>query len=68
MSSLCTNIKNTGLNITTMQIDTDGAGQSAVLPSCVTDSLHLHMLTHPSQIVAAFSSLGTAISLLPAPK
>jgi hypothetical protein len=33
MSTLCSNIKNSGVTIYTVQIDTDSAGQSAVLPA-----------------------------------
>jgi Mg-chelatase subunit ChlD len=64
MTKLCTNIKNSGVTIFTVQIDTDGAGQSAVLPACATDSSHFFMLTQPSQIAAAFSQIGTEISKL----
>lgn len=64
MSKLCTNIKNSGVTIFTVQIDTDGAGKSAVLPACATDSSHFFMLTQPSQIAAAFSQIGTEISKL----
>ena len=64
MTKLCTNIKNSGVTIFTVQIDTDGAGQSAVLPTCATDASHFFMLTQPSQIAAAFAQIGTEISKL----
>jgi Flp pilus assembly protein TadG len=64
MSTLCTNIKATGATIFTVQIDTDGAGQSAVLPACATDASHFFMLTQPSQIAAAFQQIGVEISKL----
>jgi uncharacterized protein YegL len=64
MSQLCSNIKGSGVTIFTVQIDTDGAGQSAVLPSCATDASHFFLLTQPSQIAAAFAQIGTAISKL----
>jgi len=64
MSTLCTNIKNSGVTIYTVQIDTDGAGQSAVLPACASDSSKFFMLTSSSQIASAFSQIGTSISKL----
>jgi hypothetical protein len=64
MSTLCSNIKSSGVTIFAVQIDTDGAGQSAVLPSCATDNSHFFMLTQPSQIAAAFAQIGTEISKL----
>jgi hypothetical protein len=64
MATLCTNIKNGGVTIYTVQIDTDGAGQSAVLPACASGSDNFFMLTDPSQIAAAFAQIGTSISRL----
>lgn len=64
MSTLCTNIKNSGVVIYAVQIDTDGAGQSAVLPGCASDSSKFFMLTSSSQIASAFNQIGTSISKL----
>jgi Flp pilus assembly protein TadG len=64
MKSLCDTIKQTGVTIYTVQIDTDGAGQSAVLPYCASAPNDFYMLTQPSQIAAAFASIGTSISQL----
>jgi Flp pilus assembly protein TadG len=64
MSALCTNIKATGVTIFTVQIDTDGAGQSAVLPACATDASHFFMLTSSSQIASAFQQIGVEITKL----
>jgi Flp pilus assembly protein TadG len=64
MGTLCTNIKNSGVTIYTVQIDTDGAGQSAVLPACASGPGNFFMLTQPSQIAAAFAQIGTSISKL----
>jgi hypothetical protein len=71
MKTLCDNIKapkdTTGKSIFTIyavQIDTDGAGQSAVLPYCASDSSKFFMLTSSTQIAAAFSQIGTQISKL----
>jgi Flp pilus assembly protein TadG len=64
MSAVCTNAKNSGVTIYTVQIDTDGAGQSAVLPGCASNAGNFFMLTQPSQIATAFSQIGTQIAKL----
>jgi Flp pilus assembly protein TadG len=64
MATLCTAIKAAGVTIYTVQIDTDGAGQSAVLPACASAPANFFMLTAPSQIAAAFAQIGTSISKL----
>jgi Flp pilus assembly protein TadG len=64
MKTLCDNVKATGVTIFTVQIDTDGAGQSAVLPYCASASNNFFMLTDPSQINSAFAQIGTSISKL----
>jgi uncharacterized protein YegL len=64
MKTLCSAIKATGVTIFTVQIDTDGAGESAVLPSCATDASHFFMLTSASQIASAFQQIGVEITKL----
>ncbi len=64
MKSLCDNIKATGVIIYTVQIDTDGAGQSPVLPYCASGPGNFFMLTQASQISTAFAQIGTSISKL----
>lgn len=64
MKTLCDNVKAAGITLFAVQIDTDGAGQSAVLPYCASDSSKFFMLTDPGQIATAFSQIGTAISKL----
>jgi len=64
MRTLCDNIKTSGVTIYTVQIDTDGAGQSAVLPYCASGTPNFFMLTQPSQIATAFSQIGTQIAKL----
>ena len=64
MKLLCDNIKATGVTIYTVQIDTDGAGQSAVLPYCASGPGNFFMLTQPSQIATAFAQIGTQIAKL----
>ncbi len=64
MTTLCTAIKASGVTIYTVQIDTDGAGQSAVLPACASGPGNFFMLTKASQIAGAFAAIGTSISQL----
>jgi len=64
MKTLCDTIKATGVTIYTVQIDTDGAGTSAVLPYCASGPNNFFMLTQPSQIATAFSQIAVSISKL----
>ena len=64
MRTLCDNIKAGGVTIFTVQIDTDGAGQSAVLPYCASNPSNFYMLTQPGQIASAFQGIMTSISKL----
>ena len=64
MKNLCDSVKATGVTIYTVQIDTDGAGQSAVLPYCASGPSRFFMLTQPSQIASAFQQIGTQIAQL----
>ena len=64
MTTLCTAIKATGVAIYTVQIDTDGAGQSAVLPACASGPGNFFMLTNANQIDLAFAAIGTSIAQL----
>ena len=64
MTTLCSAIKASGVVIYTVQIDTDGAGQSAVLPACASGASNFFMLTQASQISSAFAAIGTSISQL----
>jgi Flp pilus assembly protein TadG len=64
MTALCSAIKQSGVTIYTVQIDTDGAGQSAVLPTCASGAGNFFMLTNANQIQAAFAQIGTSISQL----
>jgi Flp pilus assembly protein TadG len=64
MKLLCDNIKASGVAIYTVQIDTDGAGQSPVLPYCASGPGNFFMLTQASQISTAFAQIGTSIAKL----
>jgi Flp pilus assembly protein TadG len=63
MTQLCQAITHAGVTIYAVQIDTDGSGQSAVLPTCAGPG-NFFMLTKASQIQAAFQQIGTSISEL----
>jgi Flp pilus assembly protein TadG len=64
MTTLCTAIKAANVTIYTVQIDTDGAGQSAVLPACASGPGNFFMLTNANQINSAFAAIGTSIAQL----
>jgi Flp pilus assembly protein TadG len=64
MATVCANAKASGVTIFTVQIDTDGAGQSPVLPACASNPSDFYMLTQASQINPAFAQIGTQISKL----
>jgi Flp pilus assembly protein TadG len=64
MAAVCANAKAAQVTIYTVQIDTDGAGQSAVLPACASGAGNFFMLTQPSQIAGAFAQIGTSIAKL----
>ena len=66
MTALCNNIKSDprGFTVYAVQIDTDGAGPSAVLPSCASGASNFYMLTKPGDISAAFAQIFTSISRL----
>jgi Flp pilus assembly protein TadG len=72
MRAICDKIKTqidpkTGkpkFTIFTVQVDTDGAGQSPVLPYCASSPANFYMLTDPTKIGTAFTSIGTEIAKL----
>ncbi len=64
MKLLCDAVKASGAVIYTVQIDTDGAGQSPVLPYCASGGSNFFMLTQASQINSAFTQIATQISKL----
>jgi Flp pilus assembly protein TadG len=64
MKMLCDTIKKNNVTIYTVQIDTDGAGQSPVLPYCASSPANFQMLTQAGQIATAFAAIGTSISKL----
>ena len=60
----CVNIKNAGFTVYTVQVDTDGAGQSAILQNCASDPSKFFMLTSSNQIITTFQQIGNALANL----
>ena len=60
----CKNIKDTGVTIYAIQVNTGGDALSTLLQNCATDSSKFVMLTSANQIVATFQQIGTQLSQL----
>jgi len=60
----CVNIKNAGVIIYTVQVDTDGSPTSTLLQNCATDSSKFFLLTSSSEIVTTFQQIGTQLANL----
>jgi hypothetical protein len=60
----CTNIKNAGITLYTIQVNTDGSPTSTLLQNCASDSSKFFLLTSSSQIVTTFNTIGTNLSKL----
>ena len=60
----CTNIKAAGIQLYTIQVNTGGDPQSAMLKSCASSDNNFFHLTNASQIVTLFTRLGTKLSRL----
>jgi len=62
----CDNIKNAGITIYTVQVNTGNDPTSTLLQNCASNTPgtldHFFLLTSPEQIVATFNQIGTAIS------
>jgi Flp pilus assembly protein TadG len=63
---LCANAKTPPNNITiyTVQVDTGGDGQSAVLKECASGSDKYFHITDPSQTLSVFNSIGQSLAKL----
>jgi hypothetical protein len=59
----CKNIKDTGITVYTIQVNTGGDPESALLRNCASDGKFV-MLTTASQIVTTFQQIGTVLSQL----
>lgn len=60
----CNNIKAAKITLYTVQVSTDNTPMSPLLQQCASDSTKFFYLTSSSQIVTAFSSIGTNLSNL----
>ena len=60
----CDNIKATGIIIYTMHVNTNGDPTSTVLQYCASGSDKFSTVTSSSQIMTAFTSIGTSLSKL----
>ena len=67
---LCDNIKNAGVTIYAIQVNTSNDPTSSVLQYCagtratVADASKFYLLTTPDQIITAFNQIGTGLSKL----
>jgi hypothetical protein len=61
---LCTNIKNAGVKIYTIQVNTGGDPTSTILQSCASSPSNFFMLTSASQVISTFNSIGASLSKL----
>jgi len=62
--TLCTNIKNTGVTIYSIQVNTASDPQSSVLANCASGSSNFYYLTSATQVLSAFQSISTKLSKL----
>jgi Flp pilus assembly protein TadG len=64
VSGTCKNIKDAGIKIFTVQVNTGGDPTSTLLQNCASDPSMFFMLTSSSQIVSTFQQIGTALANL----
>lgn len=60
----CKNIKDAGITIYTVQVNTDGAPTSTLLQNCASSSDKFFLLTSASEIITTFNEIGTKLSEL----
>jgi len=63
-SKTCTNIKNAGITLYTVQVNTGGDPTSTMLQNCASSKSKFFLLTSADQIVTTFGQIGTALSNL----
>ncbi len=63
-SILCTNVKKAGIDIFTVQVNTDGDPTSALLRGCASDPSQFFLLTSADAIVKTFEQIGTQLTQL----
>jgi hypothetical protein len=60
----CDNIKAAGITLYTIQVDTGGDPTSSLLQSCASTSDKFYLLTSASQIITAFTAIGSDLTQL----
>ncbi len=60
----CTNIKNAGITLYTIQVNTGGDPTSTLLQNCASTSDKFYLLTSASQIITTFTAIGTNLTQL----
>ena len=61
---VCDNIKNVGITIYTVQVDTGGDPTSTLLQNCASDQDKFFLLTDSDQIVSTFNDIATQLAKL----
>ena len=61
---VCDNIKNAGITIYTVQVDTGGDPTSTLLQNCASDQDKFFLLTDSDQIVSTFNDIATQLAKL----
>ncbi|HLL27303.1 MAG TPA: TadE/TadG family type IV pilus assembly protein [Xanthobacteraceae bacterium] len=64
VTGTCKNIKDAGITIYTVQVNTDNSPTSTLLQNCASDASKFFLLTSSSQIVTTFQQIGTQLSNL----
>ncbi len=60
----CDNIKNAGITLYTVQVNTGNDPTSTLLKNCASDSSKFFLLTSSTEIITTFNQIGTALSNL----
>lgn len=60
----CTNIRNAGITLYTIQVNTGGDPTSTLLQQCANPASNFFLLTSASQIITTFNQIGTNLSKL----
>lgn len=63
-SMTCTNIKNAGILLYTVQVNTGGDPTSTLLQNCASDSSKFFLLTSADEIVTTFNTISTELGRL----
>jgi hypothetical protein len=63
-SLLCQHIKDAGVTIYTIQVNTGGDPTSTILQGCASGASNFFMLTSASQVISTFNTIGTSLSKL----